>query len=71
MNADAIRPGDLLFFRSEGASRITHVAFAGEGDTLVHSTVACGGMVQEPWLPGTRAAPLRERLVAARRLEER
>jgi hypothetical protein len=69
--ADAIRPGDLLFFRSEGGSRITHVAFAGEGDTLVHSTVACGGMVHEPWLPGTRAAPLRERLVAVRRLEER
>ena len=69
--ADAIRPGDLLFFRSEGGARITHVAFAGEGDTLVHSTVACGGMVHEPWLAGTRAAPLRERLVAVRRLEER
>jgi cell wall-associated NlpC family hydrolase len=69
--ADAIRPGDLLFFRSENGSHITHVAFAGEGDTLVHSTVACGGMVHESWLPGTRAAPLRERLVAVRRLEER
>ena len=31
----------------------------------------CGGMVQEPWLPGSRAASLRERLVAVRRLEER
>ena len=69
--ADAARPGDLLFFRSEGGTRITHVAFAGQGDTLVHSTIACGGMVHEPWLPGTRAAPLRERLVAVRRLEER
>jgi len=47
------------------------VAFAGEADTLVHSTIACGGMVQEPWLPGSRAASLRERLVAVRRLEER
>jgi hypothetical protein len=28
-------------------------------------------MVQEPWLPGSRAAPLRDRLVAVRRLEER
>jgi cell wall-associated NlpC family hydrolase len=68
---DAIRPGDLLFFRGEATERITHVAFAGEADTLVHSTISLGGMVQEPWLPGSRAAPLRERLVAVRRLEER
>jgi cell wall-associated NlpC family hydrolase len=68
---DAIRPGDLLFFRAESSDRITHVAFAGEADTLVHSTISLGGMVQEPWLPGSRAAPLRDRLVAVRRLEER
>ena len=68
---DAIRPGDLLFFRGESGARITHVAFAGEGDTLVHSTLACGGTLVEPWLPGSRAASLRERLVAVRRLEER
>ncbi|MDQ3135961.1 MAG: C40 family peptidase [Gemmatimonadota bacterium] len=68
---DAVRPGDLLFFRSDTGARITHVAFAGEADTLVHSTVGVGGMVQEPWLPGSRAAPLRERLVAVRRLESR
>jgi cell wall-associated NlpC family hydrolase len=68
---DAVRPGDLLFFRSASGARINHVAFAGEADTLVHSTVAVGGMVQEPWLPGSRAAPLRERLVAVRRLESR
>jgi gamma-D-glutamyl-L-lysine dipeptidyl-peptidase len=68
---DDIRPGDLLFFRDDAGTRVTHVAFAGEADTLVHSTVALGGMVQEPWLPGSRAASLRERLVAVRRLEER
>ncbi len=51
--------------------RITHVAFAAEADTLIHSTVSCGGVLAEPWLPGTRAAALRERLVAVRRLEER
>jgi cell wall-associated NlpC family hydrolase len=65
------RPGDLLFFRGEGGDRITHVAFAAESDTLIHSTVSCGGVLAEPWLPGTRASALRERLVAVRRLEER
>ena len=68
---NAIQPGDLLFFRSETGSAITHVAFAGEADTLVHSTLPCGGMLTEPWLPGSRAATLRERLVAVRRLEDR
>jgi len=71
ISPDVLRPGDLLFFRDNGGPRVTHVAFAGEADTLVHSTIACGGMVQEPWLPGTRAAQLRDRLVAVRRLEER
>ena len=71
VSLSAIQPGDLLFFRSESGSAITHVACAGEGDTLVHSTLACGGALSEPWLPGHRAAALRERLVAARRLEDR
>jgi cell wall-associated NlpC family hydrolase len=66
----AIQPGDLLFFRGE-SGHITHVAFAGEADTLVHATLACGGMLTESWLPGSRAAALRERLVAVRRLEPR
>jgi hypothetical protein len=68
---DAGRPGDLLFFRGDVGRRITHVAFAGDADTLVHSSVANGETLVEPWLPGTRAALLRERLVAVRRLEER
>jgi cell wall-associated NlpC family hydrolase len=68
---DAIQPGDLLFFRGESGSSITHVAFAGDADTLIHSTLACGGTLVESWLPGTRASTLRERLVAVRRLEER
>lgn len=71
VSMEAIRPGDLLFFKSESGPAITHVAFAGEADSLVHSTLACGGMLVEPWLPGTRAARLRERLVAVRRLEDR
>ena len=63
-----IQPGDLLFFRGEMSSGITHVAFAGAGETLVHSTVACGGVLRESWRPGTRAAGLRERLLVVRRI---
>lgn len=68
---DAVQPGDLLFFRGESTTGITHVAFAGEPGALVHSTISCGGVLAESWLPGTRAAPLRERLVAVRRMEQR
>jgi gamma-D-glutamyl-L-lysine dipeptidyl-peptidase len=68
---DTIRPGDLVFFRGESGDRITHVAFATEGDALIHSTVSCGGVLVESWLPGTRASALREKLVAVRRVEER
>ena len=64
----AIEPGDLLFFRGEFGTGITHVAFAAAGETLLHSTVSCGGVVRESWRPGTRAAGLRERLVVVRRL---
>ncbi len=65
---DAIRPGDLLFFRGDDPNRVTHVAFAAAGDSLVHSTIACGGVVTESWLPESRAAGLRERLVGVRRV---
>lgn len=62
------RPGDLLFF-SERGDRITHVALQGPSDTLIHSTVACGGLVMEPWGPGSRAMVLRTQMVAVRRVE--
>jgi gamma-D-glutamyl-L-lysine dipeptidyl-peptidase len=68
---EGMRPGDLLFFCGESTANITHVAFAGDADTLIHSTLACGGTLVEPWLPGTRAGTLRQRLVAVRRLEDR
>jgi cell wall-associated NlpC family hydrolase len=68
---EAMHPGDLLFLRGESRPNITHVAFAGEADTLVHATLACGGTLIESWKPGTRAAGLRDRLVAVRRLEDR
>jgi len=68
---DAVRAGDLLFFQSEGGPAITHVAFAAEGETLIHSTIARGGVVQEPFTPSSRAGDaLRPRLVAARRIPE-
>lgn len=68
---EAIQPGDLLFFRGETSNGITHVAFAGEDETLVHSTIACGGVVMESWKLGNRAEDLRRRLVVVRRLERR
>jgi cell wall-associated NlpC family hydrolase len=64
----AMRPGDLLFFRGETGPNITHVAFAAAGGAIVHSTIACGGVLFEPCGPGSRAAPLMERLVAVRRI---
>jgi hypothetical protein len=69
---DAIAPGDLLFFHSEHGSHISHVAFAAEHDSLIHSTISCGGVVEEPFTPGSRAGQaLRPRLVAARRITGR
>lgn len=63
-----LRPGDLLFFQSEFGGGITHVAIAASGETLVHSALACGGVVRESWRPGTRAGSLRDRLVLVRRV---
>ncbi|HEY8195475.1 MAG TPA: C40 family peptidase [Gemmatimonadales bacterium] len=71
VSPESVQPGDLLFFSGETGSGITHVAFAGDSESLIHSTLACGGTLVEPWLAGTRAAILRPRLVAVRRLEQR
>lgn len=68
---DAIASGDILFFREENGPKITHVAFAGSGNTLIHSTVARGGVLEEPFTPGSRAGDaLQTRLVIARRVAE-
>lgn len=64
----AMQAGDLLFFRGEETDRITHVAILAAPDQIVHSTVETGGVTREPWHVGSRAAPLRQRLVAVRRL---
>lgn len=72
VDLDAVVPGDLLFFHGENGPRITHVAFAAENDSLIHSTIARGGVVQESFAPGSRAGELlRPRLAAARRIPER
>jgi hypothetical protein len=64
----AVAPSDLLFF-AESDGRISHVAFAAGDGGLVHAALACGGVVAEPWGDGTRAAPLRNRLVQVRRID--
>jgi hypothetical protein len=72
VSVEDIRGGDLLYFSSEsGSGTITHVAFAAESHTLVHATLACGGVTVESSLAGSRAASLMQRLVAVRRLEAR
>lgn len=65
---DAIAEGDLLFFRGTVGDAITHVAMASTTDVIVHSTVDTGMVTREAWTPGSRAAPLRERLAAVRRV---
>jgi gamma-D-glutamyl-L-lysine dipeptidyl-peptidase len=63
----ALQPDDLLFF-GEVPGRITHVAMMGDNETLVHSTIACGGFVVESWSEGSRAWKLRSQLQAIRRI---
>lgn len=68
VSLDARRPDDLLFFRAHDSDRVAHVAIDAGDDVIVHSTVETGQVTREPWGPATRAASLRERLVAVRRL---
>lgn len=68
VDGGAIRADDLCFFRGEETDAITHVAIAASADAIVHSTIGTGMVTRESWTAGSRAAPLRERLVAVRRL---
>ena len=63
---ETARAGDLLFFSENGRS-VTHVAIVGPNETLLHSTLSCGGFIQEQWGLGTRAAFLRDIFVSGRR----
>lgn len=65
---DQIAPDDLLYFHSGESDRVSHVAIAAADQEIVHATVATGRVTRERWDEGTRAAPLRSRLVAVRRL---
>lgn len=65
---DGIAEGDLLFFRDADSDRIGHVAIAATPEEIVHATVDTGMVTRERWIAGSRAAPLRERLVAVRRV---
>jgi cell wall-associated NlpC family hydrolase len=62
----AVQPGDLYFF-SESGKKVTHVAMAGHGHELVHSTLSCGGFIVEPFVPGSRAWQLKDQLVSVKR----
>lgn len=65
----AMRAGDLMAFRGDTGDAVSHVAIAGPDSTLVHATVAAGGVAVQSWLPGQPARPLLELLVAVRRLD--
>jgi cell wall-associated NlpC family hydrolase len=62
------RPGDLLCFAEDG-QHIGHVAMLSERDTIVHATLAMGGVLREPWGPGSRAMMLRPQLLTVRRVD--
>lgn len=66
---EALRPGDLLFFRSRDSSRVVHVAFSLGGPAILHSAQA-NGCVKEDSLAGESELErsLAERLVGARRI---
>lgn len=66
----AMRAGDLLCFRDERTTAITHVALAAADATLVHASLAAGGVAVESWLPGAPAAALMARLAVVRRLSD-
>lgn len=66
MDFGVIRPGDLLFFASNG-SRVDHVAIYAGGDRILHAT-ASGGEVRYDDLRSQRGAWFVDHLVGVRRV---
>lgn len=60
--------GDLLFFADRG--RVSHVALWAGAGRIVHSTLSCGGVVNEDYLADVpRLQRLRDQVVGVRRVE--
>jgi hypothetical protein len=65
----ALRPGDLLFFASDG-SAIDHVAIYVGRDRIIHSTASGGGVRYDVLGEGERGQWFADHLVSARRVAE-
>lgn len=64
-------PGDLLFFAEDG-DRVTHVAIADGAGSVVHASLAAGGVCRSPLTGGSaEAAALRASFRLARRVTDR
>ncbi|HUL02960.1 MAG TPA: C40 family peptidase [Gemmatimonadales bacterium] len=63
----SVRPGDLLFFASDGR-HIDHVAIYAGRDRIIHATASGGGVRYDILSEGERGRWFAEHLVSARRL---
>ncbi len=67
----AFEAGDLLFFAEDG-DRISHVAIADGAGSVVHASLAAGGVCRSPLTGGSaEAAALRASFRLARRVSDR
>lgn len=66
--AEALRPGDLLFFASDG-SRIDHVAIYAGHERIIHASGSAGAVRYDLLGEGARGRWYADHLVTARRVE--